>query len=1138
MNDSIYRDLAILAEKEILQKVSEAMRSDSGPKRWFWELLQNAADTISKEPDRKVNVKVVLKQREGTRGATMTFEHDGNGFLESSDPNKFDDFKNLILPRSNKDVSDNDKIGKFGTGFLSTHNLSLKIDVSGGFKELEGEEFSISTTLDRTYFMDDRDENRGHRVDSIIQGLKNYTASLEAKAPVVKNGTSFTYYLNDEPAIKRVKTGLLDIEKTLTTVMMLNSKIGLVQIENHLDSEFYEFVFTSSFKKEDLTIFSCQKRQNGSFVQGFSVAALISDELTLSWPIEYCSEADQKITFLDARKEYMDSVMDEMPILHCTFPLIGSHKLKLPVVIHSKKFKPNEKRDGISLTDKIQTKDDGEEVKLDLANKILIESTIPFFEKFLENASRVGDNLFHISKVKSIPKADWISEDWYKPSILEPVRKIVLSKTLIRVNDGTQNRKSIIGSDGKPQLFFPATDQFKEGTDNDLFYDCCDVLFPNMIPVKGELDGWHSVLWTEQEKIRILKIEDIVQEVSEKNKSLTELSAFLKQDQLETIKWLNGIYKLVNLAEKPKLLEQYAVTPNLNGDFRISSLLRRESEDSKIDDQIIALLKELSPSDDFSQTILHREIDQDFFAYQPVSLKNDVSPRFNEVLNLKDGAGGYVILTNKNIEASLRKLLSFCSAGESTDSEKKKIFNNAKDIFGQIEEQVLENYGDFNLDTTKKLMVRLINKAIENSVNVPALAGKLGKHEVDCITWLNDYLNLIINSHLLKDLIHTAKIIPNQNKEFLFHGKEGEVNRVYKPYKIESDKKSEVLNKGLIKSLKEIDTKIDWASFLVLDGVELSTLPTKNWVELSETVDSTLEIIAKRVVSDSAEEAKKKYQKPVLEILDWWYSVEFQYFFNNKFSFLRNYADKLYSTLTYTPEIGALMRDPKKLAVAKRIGQSSLSASEVEKTLNKVEEIREKYGEKAVDEFLRRADEFMTNEQEFEGRLELGKTIENLVREAIQSEGLAVSPVESNGGAYDILVSKNEDPSKNLKLEVKSYKNGTSYDFKFAIKQIRESKNDTSNFIVCTLERPNSEDADVTYIKQNLHIHKNLFALNEAFYNDFEVFESIYNQSKSGQIPLEIPTLGEPRVKVKKGDLMNSMGGYDDLIESIRKWFS
>lgn len=1135
MSDLLYRDAAILAEKEILQKVSDAMRSDSGPKRWFWELLQNAADTISKEPYRKVNVKVILKKREGANGAILTFEHDGNCFLESNDPNKFDDFKNLILPRSNKDVSDNDKIGKFGTGFLSTHNLSLKIDVSGIFRKLDGEEFSIKTTLDRTFFMDDRDENRGHRVDSIIQGLKNYTSSLEVKAPIEKRETIFTYYLNDEHAIKRVKTGFLDIERTLTTVMMLNSKVGLVQIENYLDSEFYEFAFSSSFKKGNFTIFSSEKRQNGEFIKGYSVAALIGEDLTLSWPIEYCKETDQRIVFLDARKEYLESVMDEKPILHCTFPLIGSHNLKLPVVVHSKRFKPNEKRDGISLTDKIQTKDDGEEVKLDLPNKILIESIIPFFDNFLENASVEGENLYYVTRAKELPESDWISKEWYKSNFLSPVREIILKKPLIRVNDGTEARKSILGANSKAQLYFPSTSQFKENADNDAFYGYCDILFPNIIPVKEELEGWHNILWTDQEKIRILNIEDIIQKVSESFNSIRVLSEYLKYNQSETIKWLNGLYRLVNLAEKAKLLEEYSVTPNLNGDFKIATELKRESQDSKTDDQIIALLKGLSPSDDFSQIILHREIKQDFYNYPLASLKNDVGPKFNEILNKKNDAGEYLVLEKIGIESLLMNLLSFCAEGETSESEKKKVFSKAKEIFGMVEEQIILNYGDFNLDTTKKLMIRIINKVIENSGKLTALAEKLKKNEADCIPWLNEYLNLIINSSLLKDLIHSAKIVPNQYGEFLSHGKDGETHRVYKPYKLELGKKTEILDKGLINSLKKIDEKIDWAAVLVLDGVELSTLPTKNWSELSEIVNSTLENIAKRVIGDSAEEAKTKYQKPVLEILDWWYSVKNHYFFQNKFSFLHQFADKLYSTLTYTPEIGVLMRDPKKLAVAKRIGQSSLSANIVEKALSKVEELQDKYGEGAVDEFLRRADEFMTQAEEFETRLELGKTIEDLLREALQSEGLGVSPVESNGGAYDILVSKNGDPSKNLKLEVKSYKYGTSYDFKFAIKQIKESKNNASSFIVCSLERPISEEADVSYIKQNLHIHTNLFSLNEKFYEDFEAFESIYFKSKSGQIPLEIPTLGEPRVKVKKGDLMESKGGYDELLNIIKK---
>lgn len=276
---------------------------------------------------------------------------------------------------------------------------------------------------------------------------------------------------------------------------------------------------------------------------------------------------------------------------------------------------------------------------------------------------------------------------------------------------------------------------------------------------------------------------------------------------------------------------------------------------------------------------------------------------------------------------------------------------------------------------------------------------------------------------------------------------------------------------------------------------------------MSGKVDSTLEIIAKRVIGDSAEESKAKYQKPVLEILDWWYSVEYRYFFSNKFSFLRNYADKLYSTLTYTPEIGALMRDPKKLAVAKRIGQSSLSASVVDKALSKVEELHDKYGEGAVDEFLKKADSFIDKKEEFNERLEIGQNIETLLREALYSEGIDINSDKSNSGSYDIEVYKMDNPEKTLKLEVKSYKNDTTYDFKFAISQILESNSDSSNYIVCTLERPSLGVATIEYLKTELKIHKNLSEITSDYFEKVVTFSSIYNESKIDLIPLEIPCI-------------------------------
>jgi hypothetical protein len=82
-------------------------------KRWIWELLQNALDATPK--DKRIDVRIVRD------GNSLIFSHDGRPF-------RSEEVAHLIYHGSTKKES---YIGKFGTGFLVTHLLSKRVNVSG-----------------------------------------------------------------------------------------------------------------------------------------------------------------------------------------------------------------------------------------------------------------------------------------------------------------------------------------------------------------------------------------------------------------------------------------------------------------------------------------------------------------------------------------------------------------------------------------------------------------------------------------------------------------------------------------------------------------------------------------------------------------------------------------------------------------------------------------------------------------------------------------------------------------------------------------------------------------------------------------------------------------------------------------------
>src|SRR3989304_3022931 len=90
----------------------ESMR-ETYEKRWIWELMQNALDATPR--NQKIKVEIIKNDDQ------LTFRHNGRSF-------KREEVAHLIYHGSTKEEQD---IGKFGTGFLTTHLLSRKVKVKG-----------------------------------------------------------------------------------------------------------------------------------------------------------------------------------------------------------------------------------------------------------------------------------------------------------------------------------------------------------------------------------------------------------------------------------------------------------------------------------------------------------------------------------------------------------------------------------------------------------------------------------------------------------------------------------------------------------------------------------------------------------------------------------------------------------------------------------------------------------------------------------------------------------------------------------------------------------------------------------------------------------------------------------------------
>lgn len=109
-----------LSADKIYQKIADLEKDgkkEEYKKRWLWELTQNAKDCA--KGNEGISINIVIQDR------TIGFSHDGYPF-------DYNSVMDLVLQNSSKRKADN-KTGKFGTGFISTHFISKKVSITGNY---------------------------------------------------------------------------------------------------------------------------------------------------------------------------------------------------------------------------------------------------------------------------------------------------------------------------------------------------------------------------------------------------------------------------------------------------------------------------------------------------------------------------------------------------------------------------------------------------------------------------------------------------------------------------------------------------------------------------------------------------------------------------------------------------------------------------------------------------------------------------------------------------------------------------------------------------------------------------------------------------------------------------------------------
>lgn len=288
-----------LATKKIKQEMENLKKSDKSlaSRRWIWELIQNANDCGNSK------IKIIIKDN------YFEFSHDGKEFDSKT-------LWPLITQLSRKGILAEDKsIGKFGTGFITTHLLSEKINISGVFLDEKKGRIPLNFELDRSgESFEDFFNNLKKNLENVDRVLDQ--ENCEGINIVESTDTVFRYNVTSDKN-KFLEDGKNELKKNYGLLLGFNKKLKSIKLNN-----------TIYFKNEEIQV----------------------DEYISNIKIYEKTDFDENVTeLLIARYEDVEiaifikdkevkEIKNDISRIFCKFPLIGSEKFNFPVVINSENF--------------------------------------------------------------------------------------------------------------------------------------------------------------------------------------------------------------------------------------------------------------------------------------------------------------------------------------------------------------------------------------------------------------------------------------------------------------------------------------------------------------------------------------------------------------------------------------------------------------------------------------------------------------------------------------------------------------------------------------------------------------------------------------------------------------------------------
>jgi hypothetical protein len=508
--------------------------NDFSSNRAIWELVQNACD-LSKES------KIIIDYR-----------NEGFSFTHNGKPFKTNSLNSLIKQVSGKYGEEEDipEVGKYGTGFLTTHSFGRKflinsiMEADGAYFELK--DFEIDRRPKEWKDLSDKIRIQKKNVYEIIKNGKIVEKPIEYK-------TTFTYLQETDQENEYVNESSLDLEDYVPLVLTINERLKSLSIINKegVNTTFYCKDRFAVENDKGINLFKTIILKNGVSIELYSLVDS-ENEIEVILPINKDLELFQ--------------FPKRVARLFLYYPLVGSEDFGLNFIINCNNFLPNEPRSGVHLnSNKDQVKDQEE------ANRNILKIASTLILDFIKSNVLAVKNPMYYADVNFNRASDNSLLNNYFEDLQAVWNKELFNLPLV---DATTGYKSV------KDVWFFDEELFSNPSVFDDIYKLASIFY-DPIPKREKSQQWTTYLsgWHHDE----------VDYIGHK-----ELVDCISKEKLEKFNPSNLINYYTSLIEEEKVsfFSDYKLIPNINGEFRFISLL---SLPSNISDKLIDLGNILIP---------------------------------------------------------------------------------------------------------------------------------------------------------------------------------------------------------------------------------------------------------------------------------------------------------------------------------------------------------------------------------------------------------------------------------------------------------------------------------------------------------------------------------------------------------------